>query len=151
MSRRTLLAVGLCVLILGRALALGRELLAPLPGDEDYLLVEACVRSVPALEESGWRFDARVRFLRHAEWPVRYLRVQLPQEMPGPLVGECWQYAARVSQPRELAAQRVLLRDHLGGYARVDPGPLNRRIAAGGTTRLPPHCWRHLQWASPVR
>jgi competence protein ComEC len=131
MSRGALLALGLAVLVLGRACALGRELLAPLPGDEDYLLVEACARSVPALEESGWRFDARVRFPRHAPWPVRDLRVQLPQEMPGPLVGECWQYAARLSQPRDLAAWRVLLRDHLSGYARVDPGPLNRRIAGG--------------------
>jgi competence protein ComEC len=132
MSRGVLLALGLGLLVLARAHSLGRELLAPLPGDDDHLLVEACVRSVPALEESGWRFDARLRFLRHAQWPVRDLRVQLPAEMPGPEVGECWQYAARLSQPRELAARRVLLRDHLSGYARVDPGPLNRRIAAGG-------------------
>lgn len=133
MSRGVLLALGLGLLVLARGYLLGRALLAPLPGDDDHLLVEACVQSVPALEENGWRFDARLRFLRHAEWPVRALRVQLPAELPGPQVGECWQYAARSSQPRELAARRVLLRDHLSGYARVEAGPLNRRIAAGGT------------------
>jgi competence protein ComEC len=136
MSRGLLLALGFAVLVLGRAHALGRELLAPLPGGEDHLLVEACVRSVPALEESGWRFDAQLRFLRHAQWPARQLRVQLPEEMPGPMVGECWQYAARLSQPRELASRRVLLRDHLSGYARVDPGPLNQRLTASRASRL---------------
>jgi competence protein ComEC len=131
MSRGLLLALGLTILVLCRASVLVSGLLAPLPGGADYLLVGACIRSVPALEESGWRFDARVSFPRHPHWPARDLRVQLPAAMPGPLAGECWQYAARLSQPREASGRRALLRDHLSGYARVDPGPLNLRLAAG--------------------
>jgi len=132
MSRALLLALGLAVLVPGRALLLARGLLAPLPGAADTLLVQACVRSIPQLAESGWRFDARVQFPRHAGWPARQLRMQLPATMPGPLVGECWQYAARLSQPQDAAGRRALLREHLSGYARVEPGPLNQRLAAVG-------------------
>ncbi len=137
MSRSLLPAILLATLSVGRGLLLAHALAAPLPGGGDYLLVEACARSIPAFDDPGWVFDARVRFLQHPEWPSRDLRMQLP-EGPAqagavivPQVGECWQYAARLSSPRTGAARRALWRDHLSGYARVDPGPLSRRIAPG--------------------
>ena len=62
MFRGLLLALGLALLVLGRASILVNELLAPLPNDAERLLVEACIGSVPAMEESGWRFDGEAGF-----------------------------------------------------------------------------------------
>jgi len=126
-----LLALGLALLVLGRGLALGWQLLAPLPGVGEHLLVQGCVGSIPMAVDTGWQFDARVHFPRHADWSARNLRMQLPAALPAPAVGECWQYAARLSQPRSVAGRRTLLRNRLSGYARVDAGPLNRRLSPG--------------------
>lgn len=132
MSRGVLLALGLAVLVLGRAVVLGRQLLAPLPADEDHVLVQACIGSIAEPEAAGWRVDARVQFARHAQWPSRNLRLQLPAGLPAPRVGECWQYAARLTQPHTAAGVLALLRNHLSGYARIDDGELNQRMTAGG-------------------
>jgi competence protein ComEC len=127
-----LLALVLAVLVLARGYVQGRQLLAPLPGTGDELLVQACIDSIPEPEDAGWRVDARVRFVRHPDWPARHLRLQLTGELPAPLVGDCWQYAARLSQPVSAAGRRTLLRNHLSGYARVAASPLNQRLAGGG-------------------
>lgn len=131
MSRRPWFALALVLLLLGRGWSIGRQLLAPLPEETDRLLVVACVQSIPAVRDDGWQFDARVRFLQQDSWPPRRLRLQLPEGLPAPTVGDCWQYAARLSQPRTPSGRRALLRDHFSGYARVDAGPLNRKVSAG--------------------
>jgi competence protein ComEC len=122
------------VLLLGavRGLILWHLLLAPLPESTDRLLVRACVRTIPVLDGVGWRFNADVSFLRHPQWRSRRLQAQLPFGESGPEVGECWQYAVRLTQPAGAGVRRALLRDHLSGYARVDAGPLTQRISTGG-------------------
>ncbi len=125
--RSLLLAIVLLV-TLCRGLLMAQRLLAPLPDVEHRLLVEACVRSLPALQEAGWRFDAQVGFPRHPEWAARVLRLQLPAAAPGPVVGECWQYMAQLDAPQDARGRIALLRDHVSGYARVTEGALNRRI-----------------------
>jgi competence protein ComEC len=137
-SRGLLLVLALALLVPGRAFFLARQLLAPLPGGGDHLLADACVRSVPAWEGGSWQFDAQVGFPQYPAHPARTLRMRLPVAAAGPAVGECWQYAARPSQPRDVAGRRALLRDHLAGYARIDPGGVNRRISTGahGVTGL---------------
>ena len=138
MSRGVWVAAGLAVLVLGRGLLLGHQLLAPLPTLDDHVLVQACAGSIPEISEAGWSVDARVGFLRHPEWPVRKLRLQLPAALPAPAVGECWRYAARLARPRNASGVVALLRNHLAGYARVDDSPLNQRMTDGtrGLTAL---------------
>ena len=131
MSRGVLLALGVALCVLGRGGVLARQLLAPLPGGADQLLIDACIHSIPEFGEEGWRFDARVRFPQHPQWPARNLRVQGAPGGATPLAGECWRYAARLEQPADAAGRRLLLRDHLSGYARVSAGPLTRRLDAG--------------------
>lgn len=133
------LPLAIVVLVtLCRGLLMAQRLLAPLPDVEHRLLVHACVRSVPALQESGWRFDARVGFPRHPEWPMRAVRMQLPATAPGPAVGECWQYMAQLAAPQDAGGRSALLREHISGYARITEGALNRRIepARGGLDAL---------------
>jgi len=131
-SHGWLLLAAVVLLCVIRGLALWHQLLAPLPDTADRLLVRACVRTMPVLDADGWHFDASVSFLRHPQWQSGSLRLQLSAGQPGPQVGECWQYAARLSRPDSTSGRRALLRDHLSGYARVDAGPLNQRITAGG-------------------
>jgi competence protein ComEC len=126
---RSLLLAIVLLFTLGRGLLQAQRLLAPLPDVEYRLLVEACVRSVPALQETGWRFDARVGFPRHPDWAARVLRMQLPATSRGPVVGECWQYMAQLDAPEDARGRIALLRDHLSGYARVTDSALTRRIA----------------------
>jgi competence protein ComEC len=135
--RSLLLAIVLLV-TLGRGALQAQRLLAPLPDVEHRLLVEACVRSVPALQDSGWRFDAHVGFPRHPDWAARVLRMQLPATAPGPAVGECWQYTAQLDAPQDARGRIALLRDQVNGYARITEGVLNHRIrpAQGGLDAL---------------
>lgn len=132
MSRGLLSALGLILLVAGRGVVLGRQLLEPLPDDGDHLLVRACIGSIPAFGDRGWSFDARVSFPQHPEWRARRLRIELAADAMQPRVGECWRYAARISAPRSAAARHALLRQHLSGYARVEAGPLNQRLTAVG-------------------
>jgi competence protein ComEC len=145
-SRGVLLAAGLALLVLGRGFVLGRQLLAPLPVRQDHVLVQACIESIPELADAGWSVDAQVRFPRHPEWAQRQLRLQLPAGLPAPGVGDCWQYAAHLSQPQGAGAAVALLRNHLSGYARIDDGPLNQRLTAGaiGLTALRAHLARRI-------
>jgi competence protein ComEC len=135
---RSLLPAIVLLLTLCRGTLMAQRLLAPLPDMEHRLLVQACVRSVPALQEAGWRFDARVEFPRHPEWTARVLRMQLPPTSAGPAVGECWQYMAQLDAPQDMDGRIAMLRDHVSGYARITEGALNRRIepARGGLDAL---------------
>lgn len=103
----------------------------PLEGGE-RVLVEARIGSVPALDESGWQFDADIRFAQHPDWPRQRWRVRLPSGMPGPAPGELWQYALRYDPPRDARAQRLLLRDHIAAQARLVEGAFNFRLQEAG-------------------
>ncbi len=147
MSRGLWWALGLILVVAGRGVLLGRQLLAPVPSDGERVLVRACVRSIPAVTGRGWRFDARVSFPRNPGWPARNLRIELAADAAAAQAGECWRYAARVSAPRGAAAGLALLRAHLSGYARVDAGPLNKRLsrAAGGMLAIRARLARRFQ------
>ncbi len=102
--------------------------LPPLAAGE-RVLVEASIDGVPALDESGWQFDAAIRFPRHPGWPAQRWRVRLPASMDAPWPGEQWQYALRFDPPRDAAQRRLLMRDRVSAQARLVEGPLNLRIA----------------------
>ncbi len=108
-----------------------RQVLAPWPDSADRLLVEASIDSVPAPDGPGWQFDVRASFISHPDWPGRRLRLRQPAGAAAPQVGERWQYAVQITPPRDAAARRGLLRDHLAGTGRIVAGPLNRRLAPG--------------------
>jgi competence protein ComEC len=114
------------------ALHVAAQITAP-PGLDagERVLVQARILDVPARDESGWRFDAQVRFARHPDWPVQRWRLQLPAGMSGPAPGELWQYALRVDPPRNESERRALLRDRVSARARLVEGPLNLRLEAG--------------------
>lgn len=143
---RLLLLSGLLLLAPARGALIARSVLAPLPVEEGRLLIDANVLSVPARDDAGWRFDARVSFPRHPEWRARRLRVQLPAGTPVPHAGETWQYAARLLPPEGARARRALLRSRLAGIARVADGPMTRRqaAAAGGLAGLRGHLARRI-------
>jgi competence protein ComEC len=107
---------------------------APLPFIEpgERVLVEARIDSVPALDDSGWQFDADINFPRQPEWPSQRWRVRLPAGMDGPATGELWQYALRFDPPRDAGERRLLLRDRVAAQARLVEGTFNQRLAAAG-------------------
>jgi competence protein ComEC len=118
-------------LLLGYGLALlaARSVLAPAPGGGERLLVHAAIESIPAWGESGWQFDADVRFTQHPDWPSQRVRFTMPAGRDVPATGERWQLAAQFEPARGAAQRRALLRDHVSSVARVRAGPLNRRLA----------------------
>jgi competence protein ComEC len=119
-----------------------RHVAAPLPLEAgERVVVEARILSVPALDESGWQFDARISFPRQREWPPKRWRVRLPASMQGPAPGELWQYALRFDPPRDRREQRLLLRDRMSAQARMVDGKLNVRLeeAGPGIDRLRAH------------
>lgn len=119
-------------LLLGAALALQavERVEVPVPlADGERVLARVRIEGVPALDESGWQFDARVGFPRHPDWPGQRWRVRLPAAMTAPEPGETWQYALRFDPPRDARQRRLLLRDHVSAGARLVEGPLNHRIA----------------------
>src|SRR5690606_3689828 len=60
---------------------------APLaPGER--VMVEARIEGVPALDESGWQFDATIHFPRQPAWAPQRWRVRLPASMDAPASGE---------------------------------------------------------------
>lgn len=103
--------------------------LPPLQAGE-RVMVEARIQGVPALDESGWQFDAAIAFPRQPQWPAQRWRVRLPAGMDAPAPGERWQYALRFDPPRDAAQRRLLLRDRLSAQARLVEGPFNQRLAA---------------------
>jgi competence protein ComEC len=106
--------------------------------DGERVIVEARIESVPALDQSGWQFDAAVVFPRQPGWPAQRWRVRAPAGIEAPAPGEIWQYALRFDPPATQQQRRLLLRDRLHAHARLLVGPLNRRIAssAGGLDGL---------------
>src|SRR5690606_22534936 len=106
------------------------------PGER--VMVEARIEGVPALDDSGWRFDAAIHFPRQPGWPPQRWRVRLPASMDAPAPGERWQYALRFDPPRDAAQRRLLMRDHVSAQARLVEGPFNQRIATsrGGLDAL---------------
>ncbi|MFO7325481.1 MAG: ComEC/Rec2 family competence protein [Pseudomonadota bacterium] len=128
-------------LLLGAAMALhavARVEAKPPLADGERVMAEARVEGVPALDDSGWQFDAAITFPRHPDWPAQRWRVRLPSAMEAPAPGETWQYALRFDPPRDPAQRRLLLRDHVGASARLVEGPFNHRLApaAGGIDGL---------------
>lgn len=100
--------------------------------DGERLVVEARVRSVPSLDDSGWQFDADVIFPRQPDWRGQRWRIRLPALMPEPVAGELWQLALRFDPPRDAGERRLLLRERVSAQARMVDGPLNQRIEAAG-------------------
>ena len=103
----------------------------PLEGGE-RVIVEARIQSVPALDDSGWQFDADISFPRHPQWPRQRWRVRLPAGMTGPQAGELWQYALRYDPPRDARGARLLLRDHVAAQGRMVEGNFNQRLEEAG-------------------
>jgi competence protein ComEC len=97
------------------------------PGER--VIVAAQVEGIPALDDSGWQFDAAITFPRQPQWPAQRWRITLPASMDAPAPGELWQYALRFDPPRDARERRLLLRDHIAAQARMVEGPLNERIA----------------------
>lgn len=106
----------------------------PWPVAAERVLVEAKVDSVPALDEAGWQFDARVRVIRHPDWPSRRIRIRMARGDGSPEVGQLWQFALRIDPPRDARSHRQLLRDHLAATARVQDGPLTRQLREAPAT-----------------
>src|SRR5690606_22778140 len=106
------------------------------PGER--VMVEARIRGVPALDESGWKVDAAISFPRQAGWPAQHWRLRLPASMDAPAPGERWQYALRFDPPKDDAQRRLLLRERLSAKARLVQGTLNlrRERSQGGRDRL---------------
>jgi competence protein ComEC len=115
------------------ALLIVRQVTAP-PALEagERVLVHARVLDIPAVDESGWQFDAQIRFARHPEWPAQRWRLRLPAAMKGPAAGELWQYAVRFDPPRDAAERRMLLRARIGAQARLVEGAFNERLEPAG-------------------
>lgn len=102
------------------------------PGER--VIVAARILDAPALNASGWQFDARVRFPRHPDWPEQGWRIRLPASAPAPAAGELWQFALRFDPPRDAREQRLLLRDRLSAQGRQVEGALNTRLESAGRT-----------------
>lgn len=106
---------------------------APLPLESgERVLVEARIATVPALDDSGWQFDADIHFARQADWPQQRWRVRLPASMDAPAPGERWQYALRFDPPRDAREQRLLLRERVAAQGRLVEGAFNQRLAEAG-------------------
>lgn len=128
-------------LLLGAAwalLAVGQATVLPPLQAGERVLVEARIEGVPALDDSGWQFDAAIDFPRQPGWPSQRWRVRLPASMDAPAPAERWQYALRFDPPRDAAQRRLLLRDRVSAQARLVEGPFNQRInaAPGGLDGL---------------
>lgn len=102
------------------------------PGER--VVVEARILDVPALDEAGWQFDARVVFPRQAAWPEQTWRIRLPASADPPAAGEYWQFALRFDPPRDARESRLLLRDKVSAQARQVAGPMNVRLAPAQRT-----------------
>ncbi len=98
----------------------------------ERVIVEARVLGVPALDDSGWQFDADIGFPRHPGWPGQRWRVRLPSGMTGPQPGELWQYALRYDPPRDARGARLLMRDRVAAQARMVEGNFNLRLEEAG-------------------
>lgn len=111
--------------------------LPPLEAGE-RVMVEARVAGVPALDASGWQFDAHISFPRQADWPRQRWRVRMPAALDAPAPGELWQLALRFDPPRDAGQRRLLMRDRIHAQARLVEGPFNQRLAtdAGGLDGL---------------
>lgn len=112
--------------------AVGQVTLLPPLQSGERVMVEARIQGVPALDESGWQFDAAIAFPRQPGWPAQRWRVRLPASMEAPAPGESWQYALRFDPPRDAAQRRLLMRDRISAQARLVEGPFNQRISASG-------------------
>lgn len=100
------------------------------PGER--VVVQARILDVPALDEAGWQFDARVTFPRQPSWAEQKWRVRLPASADPPAAGEHWQFALRFDPPRDERERRLLLRDKVSAQARQVAGPMNFRLAPAG-------------------
>jgi competence protein ComEC len=101
-------------------------------GPGERVIVEARILDVPALDDSGWQFDARVSFPRQAGWPRQRWRIRLPAGADPPAAAERWQFALRFDPPRDERERRLLLRDRVSAQARQVTGAMNLRLAAAG-------------------
>lgn len=119
----------------GYALLVAGRVAAPAqlePGER--VIVEARILDVPALDDSGWQFDARVAFPRQTGWPPQTWRIRLPASADPPAAGEQWQFALRFDPPRDARERRLLLRDRVSAKARQVAGAMNARLAPAGAS-----------------
>lgn len=112
-------------------LVVGKVTVLPPLQPGERVIVVAHIEGVPALDESGWQFDATIGFPRQPGWPSQRWRLRLPAGMDAPAPGEQWQYALRFDPPRDSGQWRRLLRDRVSAQARLVDGPFNIRLAAG--------------------
>jgi competence protein ComEC len=104
-----------------------RAVQSPAVASAERQLIQAQIDSIPALDGTGWQFDAEVTFPRHPQIARQRVRLTLPRSETAPAPGETWQFAAQFSASPSAMQARALLRDRVSSMARIIPGPLNQR------------------------